>query len=352
MNKKQDDPSGDKSRYAAAGVNIDAGNALVERIKPFCKATYRPGVLGDLGGYGGMFELPVERYKRPVLVSSTDGVGTKLKLAIESGQHSGVGIDLVAMCANDVVVCGAEPLFFLDYYATGKLEVAVAAQVVESIATGCRMANIALIGGETAEMPGMYQQDDYDLAGFCVGIVEKDHIIDGSHIEAGNAIIGLASSGIHSNGFSLVRQLLLNTGTSIHADFQGKTWADILLTPTKIYVTSILALARQVPILGMAHITGGGFIDNIPRILPAGLAAVLTRENWHEPAIFAWLRQQGAISSDEMYRTFNCGIGMVVVVPASALNTALTGLQQLGETAWHIGTIMPLLHQDEPVRIQ
>lgn len=326
--------------YRDAGVDIDAGNALVQRIKADVASTKRPGVLGGLGGFGGLFELPVDRYRRPVLVSGTDGIGTKLKLAIETGRHQGIGIDLVAMCVNDVLVQGAEPLFFLDYYATGKLDVDVAAAVVGSIAEGCRQAGCALLGGETAEMPGMYADGHYDLAGFCVGIVEKDAIIDGSAVRAGDVLIGLASSGLHSNGFSLARKILEVSGSSLDDTLDGRTLADHLLAPTRIYVRPILQLLKQVKVKALAHITGGGLPENLPRVLPQGLTARIDTGSWSWPRIFQWLQQQGRVATAEMYRTFNCGVGMVAVVAPEDAERAIELLHAAGEHAWCLGEMI------------
>lgn len=326
--------------YRGAGVDIEAGNQLVDRIKPIAKRTLRPEVMGHIGGFSALFNIPVERYQQPVLVSSTDGVGTKLKLAIALQQHDSIGIDLVAMCVNDIITCGAEPLFFLDYYATGALDVDVATQVIAGIGQGCEQAGIALIGGETAEMPGMYQTKDYDLAGFCVGIVEKTKIIDGQQVQAGDKLIGIASSGIHSNGYSLVRKILETQHIALDMDFQGQTLGSVLLTPTRIYVKSLLELLRTVPVHAIAHITGGGLLENVPRVIPTGLCASINTQSWLQPPIFQWLQQQGNLLKSEMYRTFNCGVGMVVCVPAIYLETALTCLTQMGETAWVIGDIV------------
>jgi phosphoribosylformylglycinamidine cyclo-ligase len=324
--------------YRDAGVDIDAGDELVERIKPLVRRTQRPEVLAGVGGFGALVGLP-QRYREPVLVSGTDGVGTKLRLAIDTGRHERIGIDLVAMCVNDVAVQGAEPLFFLDYYATGKLSVDVAATVVAGIAEGCVQAGCALVGGETAEMPGMYHGDDYDLAGFCVGVVERSGIIDGSKVRAGDAIIGMASSGVHSNGYSLVRKLIERAGADERTLLEGRPLFDRLLEPTRIYVKSMLKLAAALPVHGFAHITGGGLTDNIPRALPDGLEAVLERRHWHRDPVFDWMAATGNISPAEMYRTFNCGIGMVVIVQASDAARALALLQEAGERATQIGTV-------------
>ena len=324
--------------YKDAGVDIDAGNALVERIKGAVKRTRRPEVMGGLGGFGALCQIPAG-YKEPVLVSGTDGVGTKLRLAMDLKRHDGVGIDLVAMCVNDLVVQGAEPLFFLDYYATGKLDVDTASAVVNGIAEGCYQSGCALVGGETAEMPGMYHGEDYDIAGFCVGVVEKADIIDGSKVQPGDQLIALASSGPHSNGFSLIRKVLEVSGQSPDTFLDGKSLADHLLEPTRIYVKNLLALFKQVQVNALCHITGGGFWENIPRVLPENTKAVIDGTSWQWPAIFNWLQQQGNISRHEMYRTFNCGVGMIVVVPQDKLQNALQLLQAAGETAWHLGAI-------------
>ena len=324
--------------YKDAGVDIDAGNALVERIKPAVKATHRPGVLSAIGGFGGLFELPAG-YRRPILVAGTDGVGTKLKLAIETGRHDGVGIDLVAMCANDVIVQGAEPLFFLDYYATGRLEVEVAAIVIEGIAEGCRQAGAALLGGETAELPGFYQGGEYDLAGFCVGIVEFDRLIDGSKVATDDVILGIASSGLHSNGYSLARKVLERSGADRHTLLDGAPLIDQLLAPTRIYVKPLLALLAEVEVHALAHITGGGLPENLPRVLPEGLMATIDRGSWRRPAIFDWLQTEGGIADAELYRTFNCGLGMAVVLPEASVDPALALLAQHGESAWIAGRI-------------
>jgi phosphoribosylformylglycinamidine cyclo-ligase len=324
--------------YRDSGVDIDAGDELVERIKPFVKRTHRPEVLAGIGGFGALIEIP-PGYRRPVLVAGTDGVGTKLRLAIDAGLHDTIGIDLVAMCANDVVVQGAAPLFFLDYYATGKLQVAVAEAVIRGIVEGCLLAGAALVGGETAEMPGMYHGEDYDLAGFCVGVVEKDSIIDGSGIRAGDAVIGLASSGAHSNGYSLIRKLLAVSQANAHTLLEGRPLFERLLTPTRIYVKSLLQLIRAQPVRGLAHITGGGLTDNVPRVLPEGLEVLLERQRWHRDPIFDWLQRVGRIERDEMYRTFNCGIGMIAIVPAQNADAAVALLNAHGETAALIGEV-------------
>jgi phosphoribosylformylglycinamidine cyclo-ligase len=325
--------------YRDAGVDIDAGDELVERIKPRVKRSMRPEVLGGIGGFGALVEVPLDRYRKPVLVSGTDGVGTKLRLAIDTQRHDGVGIDLVAMCVNDVIVQGAEPLFFLDYYASGKLDVGVGERVIAGIVEGCVQAGCALVGGETAEMPGMYHGADYDLAGFCVGVVEKDAIIDGSKTRAGDVVLGLPSSGPHSNGFSLIRKILQLSGADLEADLQGASLIERLMAPTRIYVKPLLKLMREVPLHGLSHITGGGLVDNIPRVLPGGLEVVLERSAWRRDAIFEWLQQQGKIADAEMYRVFNCGIGMTVHVPASDAQRAIGILRAAGQEALLIGEI-------------
>ena len=329
---------GPRLTYRDAGVDSDAGDELVERIKPLVQRAQRREVLAGIGGFGALVELP-SGYRQPVLVAGTDGVGTKLRLAIESGRHDTIGIDLVAMCANDVVVQGAEPLFFLDYYATGKLRVPVAEAVVRGIVEGCVQAGAALVGGETAEMPGMYSGDDYDLAGFCVGVVEKDAIIDGTRTRAGDAIIGLASSGPHSNGYSLIRKLVAAAGATPTTTLAGSKLFDRLLAPTRIYVKALLALVRAMPVHALAHITGGGLTDNIPRVLPEGLQAVLERRNWQRDPVFDWLQKAGRIESAEMYRTFNCGLGMVVIVPPEHAAAAVKFLAARAETATIVGEV-------------
>ncbi len=333
-----DPHSGSGLTYAQAGVDIDAGDALVENIKPLARRTLREGVLAGIGGFGALFEVP-KKYRNPVLVSGTDGVGTKLKLAFELNRHDTIGIDLVAMSANDILVQGAEPLFFLDYFACGKLDVAVATQVVAGIARGCELAGCALIGGETAEMPGMYPPGEYDLAGFAVGAVEKERIIDGSRIAAGDVVLGLASSGAHSNGYSLIRRILERARPDLSADFHGRPLADVILEPTRIYVKPILRLLETVTVKGLAHITGGGIVENVPRILAAGLTAEIKATAWPRPPLFSWLQAQGGVAEQEMLRVFNCGIGMVIVVAAQDAEAASTLLRQAGETVWRIGTI-------------
>ncbi len=325
--------------YRDAGVDIDAGEALVERIKPLAAATFRPGVVTGLGGFGALFELPLERYHQPVLVSGTDGVGTKLKLAIQLGRHDGIGIDLVAMCANDILVSGAEPLFFLDYYASGRLDLEVATAVIAGIARGCELAGCALTGGETAEMPGMYREGDYDLAGFCVGIAEKSDLILPERVRPGDVLIGLASSGPHSNGYSLIRKVIEVSGADLGADLDGTPLADRLLAPTRIYVRSVLPLTRALPVHALAHITGGGITENLPRVLPEGTRARVDLESWRRPAVFDWLQNQGGIAESEMRRTFNCGLGMVVCVAPQDVASALALLRESGEQAWRLGEI-------------
>lgn len=325
--------------YRDAGVDIEAGNQLVDRIKPLAAKTRRPGVMAGLGGFGSMFELPLDRYKQPVLVSGTDGVGTKLRLAIETGIHNTIGIDLVAMCVNDIIVLGAEPLFFLDYYATSKLDIDVATSVVSGIADGCSLAGAALVGGETAEMPSMYEDGDYDLAGFCVGVVEKDNVIDGSQVQAGDVLIGLASSGPHSNGYSLIRKILERSNDELSSPFGDSTLGENLLAPTRIYVKSLLQLHEKVNIHALSHITGGGLLENIPRVLPENVTAVINANSWKRPAIFDWLQQEGNVVDEEMYRTFNNGIGMVICVAEQDATETLNLLTDLGESAYQIGHI-------------
>jgi len=328
--------------YADAGVSIETGNALVKAIGPLARSTARPGADAELGGFGGFFDLRSAGYQDPLLVAANDGVGTKLKLAIETGHHDGVGIDLVAMCANDLVVQGAEPLFFLDYYATGKLDSEVAATVIASIAEGCRRAGCALIGGETAEMPGMYSAGDYDLAGFCVGAVERDNVLTGEKIAPGDAILGLGSSGVHSNGFSLVRRIIEREGWRLEESFPseaGLTFGEVLLAPTRIYVRSLLALVQQRRIKGLAHITGGGLLENIPRVLPDNCHAMVEADRWPFPTIFALLQEGGRIAAEELARTFNCGIGMAVIVSPGAAAAVTVALEGAGETVFEIGRI-------------
>lgn len=336
--------------YKDAGVDIDAGNALVENIKGVVKRTHRPEVMGNIGGFGALCQLPT-KYKEPVLVSGTDGVGTKLRLAIDLKRHQSVGIDLVAMCVNDLIVQGAEPLFFLDYYATAKLDVDVATQVVTGIGKGCELSGCALIGGETAEMPGMYHGDDYDMAGFCVGVVEKADIIDGTKVADGDALIALGSSGPHSNGFSLIRKVLEVSGQEPTELLEGKSIADHLMEPTRIYVKNCLEVIANHKVHALSHITGGGFWENIPRVLPQDSKAVIDGKSWQWPTIFNWLQEKGNIDTYEMYRTFNCGVGIVMVVPQSDLAGALSQFKELGENAWHIGNIAKRSGDEEQVEI-
>lgn len=324
--------------YRDAGVDIDAGDALVEAIKPFCKRTHREGVLGGIGGFGGLFEIS-KKYQEPVLVSGTDGVGTKLKLAFALDKHDTVGIDLVAMSVNDILVQGAEPLFFLDYFACGKLDVATATRVVKGIAYGCELSGCALLGGETAEMPSMYPAGEYDLAGFAVGVVEKSRLIDGSRIQPGDVVLGLASSGIHSNGYSLVRKIIDVAKPDLEADFHGRKLADVLMEPTRIYVKPMLALMQSLDVKGMVHITGGGLVENIPRVLQPHLTAELDAKAWSMPPLFAWLQQHGGVADGEMHRVFNCGIGMVVVVSSEQADAAMQQLSAAGEQVYRIGRI-------------
>jgi phosphoribosylformylglycinamidine cyclo-ligase len=339
VSSKTTDPSVQSLSYAQAGVDIDAGNALVDHIKPLVKKTFRPGVLTGLGGFGALFELPMDRYRNPVLVSGTDGVGTKLKLAIQLNRHNTIGIDLVAMCVNDIVVAGAEPLFFLDYYATGKLSVEQAGEVISGIAKGCELAGCALTGGETAEMPGMYQGGDYDLAGFSVGIVEKSAIIQSDQVQVGDVMLGLASSGPHSNGYSLIRKVIEVSAADLNQPMDGQTLGETLLAPTRIYVKSLLALIQSVKVHALAHITGGGLSENIPRVLPENTVASINTGNWRRPAVFDWLQEHGNISDSEMLRTFNNGIGMVVCVAEQDAEAATKLLQEQGETVYSVGRI-------------
>jgi len=325
--------------YKSAGVDIEAGNTLVERIKPIAAKTRTAGVMAGLGGFGSLFDLPLDRYKHPVLVSGTDGVGTKLKLAFDLNRHNTVGIDLVGMCVNDIIVQGAESLFFLDYFATGKLDVDTAASVIEGIGKGCELAGAALVGGETAEMPGMYTDGEYDLAGFCVGIVEKDAIIDGSKVAAGNKLIGIASSGPHSNGYSLIRKIIEHSNSAFTDQLEGKSLADHLLEPTRIYVKPLLKLAAEIQVHAMAHITGGGITENVPRVLPEGLSANINLKSWEMPAIFQWLQEQGNVTEANMLTTFNCGVGMIVCVAAEDETKTIARLNELGEQAFAIGEI-------------
>ena len=324
--------------YRDAGVDIDAGDALVERIKPAARRTMRPEVLAGIGGFGALFEIS-KKYREPVLVAGTDGVGTKLKLAFEWNRHDTVGQDLVAMSVNDILVQGAEPLFFLDYFACGRLDVDTAATVVEGIAKGCELAGCALIGGETAEMPSMYPDGEYDLAGFAVGAVEKSTIIDGKTIQPGDAILGLASSGAHSNGYSLIRKIIERAGARAPQTIGGVPLRDAVMAPTRIYVKSLLALIQSLPVKGMAHITGGGLTENIPRVLPTSVTAIVERKTWELPPLFQWLQQEGQVADAEMHRVFNCGIGMVVIVAAEDVQRAKEILQSTGETVYLIGKI-------------
>lgn len=325
--------------YRASGVDIDAGNRLVDQLKPVAASTHGSAVLGGLGGFGGLFRFPVERYHEPVLVASTDGVGTKLLLAQNLGLHEGIGIDLVAMCANDIVVQGATPLFFLDYYACGQLEVGVAREVIEGIAAGCQQADMALLGGETAEMPGLYPSGDYELAGFCVGVAERTRLLDGSAVQAGDHVIGLASTGPHANGYSLIRRVLADLDADLDELLGTETLAEVLLKPTQIYVQPLLALLEKLEVHAMAHITGGGLVENVPRVLPAGTGAVIERRAWPRPLVFDWLQARGEIPETEMQRVFNCGIGMVVVVSPADKAAALAHFAALDMAAWDIGRI-------------
>ncbi|MEH6672367.1 phosphoribosylformylglycinamidine cyclo-ligase [Halopseudomonas sp.] len=338
--------------YKDAGVDIDAGNALIDRIKHVAKRTSRPEVMGGLGGFGALCEIPAG-YRQPVLVSGTDGVGTKLRLAMDLAKHDTIGIDLVAMCVNDLVVCGAEPLFFLDYYATGKLNIDVAAQVVTGIGAGCELAGCALVGGETAEMPGMYEGEDYDLAGFCVGVVEKSEIIDGSRVQAGDVLLALPSSGPHSNGYSLVRKIIEVAGVDINqTQLDGQPLTDLLMAPTRIYVKALLQLIKQTgTVKAMAHITGGGLLENIPRVLPANTGARIDLDSWQRPAVFNWLQEQGNVDETEMHRVLNCGVGMVICVAREDAPQALKVLDDAGEKPWIIGSIEDLTEGAEAVNL-
>lgn len=325
--------------YRSAGVDMEAGNTLVERIKPFVKQTNVPGVIGGLGGFGGLFELP-EGYSKPVLVSGTDGVGTKLKLALETGKHDTIGIDLVAMCVNDILVCGAKPLYFLDYYATGKLDINVASDVITGIADGCLQSGMALIGGETAEMPGMYSNGDYDLAGFCVGIVEKSNIIDGSTVQAGDILVGITSSGPHSNGYSLIRKIIADKQIDLSTLLNNKPLLAHLLEPTRIYVKPVTRLLQSIQVKALSHITGGGITENLPRVLPNGVSAEIDKDSIAFPPIFNWLQDQGDIRQEEMLRTFNCGIGMIVCIDATFQNRCIDILEKSGFHARLIGRLV------------
>lgn len=335
--------------YRDAGVDIDAGDALIEAIKPFAKRTMRDGVLAGIGGFGALFEVS-KKYREPVLVSGTDGVGTKLKLAFHLNRHDTVGIDLVAMSVNDILVQGAEPLFFLDYFACGRLDVATATDVIKGIAAGCEQAGCALIGGETAEMPSMYPDGEYDLAGFAVGAVEKSRIIDGKKISPGDVVLGLASSGAHSNGYSLVRKILDVAKPDLNADFHGRPLSDVLIAPTRIYVKPLLALMEKIDIHGLVHITGGGLVENIPRVLQPELTAVLHRDAWQMPPLFTWLQQHGGVEDAEMHRVFNCGIGMTVIVAKDKADETEAMLKQSGETVFRLGEIRER-QQGEPQTI-
>ena len=327
------------SDYEAAGVSIDRGNELVANIKSLVRTTHRPEVLAELGGFGALFDLSATKYRQPVLVSGTDGVGTKIKLAIELGRHDSIGIDLVAMCVNDILAQGAEPLFFLDYFACSKLDVATATDVVKGIARGCELSGCALIGGETAEMPGMYQPGEYDLAGFCVGVMEKDEVITGKHVKQEDILIALPSSGPHANGFSLIRKILTDSGTALADKLDGIPFSELLLEPTRIYKEIIFALLPEINLKAIAHITGGGLTENIPRVIPENMCAEINRDSWRWPAVFHWLQETGKVNSAEMYRTFNCGIGMVLVVGPDEAEKTLGLLQAAGESAWRLGTI-------------
>lgn len=355
MTRSSDTPTSPRASlsYKDAGVDIDAGNALVERIKGVAKRTSRPEVMGGLGGFGALCQLP-SGYREPVLVSGTDGVGTKLRLAMDLGRHDTIGIDLVAMCVNDLVVAGAEPLFFLDYYATGKLDVEIAADVVTGIGEGCAQAGCSLIGGETAEMPGMYAGSDYDLAGFCVGVVEKSEILDGSRVAEGDVLLGLAASGPHSNGYSLIRKILDVSQANLDTDIDGVTLRDALLAPTRIYVKPLLSLIKDsdVAVHALSHITGGGLLENVPRVLPDTLTARIDAKSWARPAVFDWLQREGNVDEHEMHRVLNCGIGMVVVVSATQAEHAQATLEAAGETVHRLGDIVARQGEEEQVRLE
>ena len=338
LNIKTENPAG--LSYLDAGVDIDAGNELVERIKPAVKSTNRSGVVTGLGGFGGLFQLDTSRYKEPLLVSGTDGVGTKLLLAKQLGRHDTIGIDLVAMCVNDILTCGAEPLFFLDYYATGKLKIDNAQAVIEGIAEGCRQAGCALIGGETAEMPGLYDHDEYDLAGFTVGAVDRSEVIDGSQIRNGHIVLGLESSGPHSNGYSLIRKVLEQSGDDPSMPLGDTTLGEALLAPTRIYVKSLLELIGQYPVDGLAHITGGGISENITRVIPEGLGIEIDLSAWKMPAVFQWLQKHGSIEEQEMLRTFNCGIGMVLLIAEDSIDAVCRALTETEETVYRLGRVI------------
>lgn len=326
--------------YEDAGVSIEQGNELVKRLKKTVSSTHRPGVMGGLGGFGALFDLGSLNYKQPVLVSGTDGVGTKIKLAIENNRHESIGIDLVGMCVNDLIVQGADPLFFLDYFACSSLDVDVAETVINGIAKGCSLAGCSLIGGETAEMPGMYNTGDYDLAGFCVGVVEKDEIISGQTVSEGDTLVAIASNGCHSNGYSLIRKIIADTNQDLSDSLDGKPLLDHLLEPTRIYVKQILGLIREIPVKAIAHITGGGLVENIPRVIPEDLSVNIDTNSWDLPVIFEWLRGKGNIDSHEMYKTFNCGVGIVICIDKTDSLKAIDHLNRLGESAWQIGKIV------------
>ncbi len=335
-----DDRADKKTSYQDAGVDIEKGSELIRRLKGTIDNTHRKGVIGGLGGFGGLFDLGSLKYKQPILVSGTDGVGTKIKLAIENNMHDTIGIDLVAMCVNDIIVQGAKPLFFLDYFACSKLDINIAETVINGIGVGCSLAECSLIGGETAEMPGMYKEQDYDLAGFCVGVVEKDEMITGENVAAGDVLIAIASSGCHSNGYSLIRKILNDTNADLSQVIDGKKLLDHLLTPTRIYVKQILNLMQHISIKSLAHITGGGLIENLPRVIPKDLSVIINTDTWSLPPIFAWLSERGKINSDEMFKTFNCGIGLVLCVERNNADKTINYLNDNGETAWVIGSII------------
>ena len=339
-----------KLSYQDAGVSIDRGNRLIEQIKSSAPSTYGKGVMGNLGGFGALFDIGAMNYKDPVLVSGTDGVGTKLKLAVEMNQHHTIGIDLVAMCVNDILVQGASPLFFLDYFACRELDVDAASDVINGIAQGCRLAGCALIGGETAEMPGMYASGEYDLAGFCVGAVERENIVDGSTVKAGDTLIGIASSGPHANGYSLIRKVLELSSDNFSTEFHGKTLGQVLLEPTKIYVSSIKQLFQTCKVKTLSHITGGGLIENLPRVIPDNTQVAIESKSWSLPPIFEWLQKEGNIEPQEMYRTFNCGVGMVVCVSEEDKDKAIKSLGSSGETAWEIGKVEAKQEETATVR--
>ena len=335
-----DNRANKKTSYRDAGVDIEKGNELIRRLKETIDNTHRKGVIGGLGGFGGLFDLGSLKYKQPILVSGTDGVGTKIKLAIENNMHDTIGIDLVAMCVNDIIVQGAKPLFFLDYFACSKLDINIAETVINGIGVGCSLAECSLIGGETAEMSGMYKEQDYDLAGFCVGVVEKDEMITGENVTTGDVLIAIASSGCHSNGYSLIRKILNDTNADLSQVIDGEKLLDHLLTPTRIYVKQILNLMQHISIKSLAHITGGGLIENLPRVIPKDLSVIINTDTWSLPPIFAWLSEQGKINSDEMFKTFNCGIGLVLCVERNNADKTINYLNDNGETAWVIGSII------------